>query len=1270
VVGATPAEPAAAQPAGDAGGSATRAALAQVRFALLGFGGALLLVALLLVSYELAAARVPQQRAALEELIRHQTGLEVRFNTLLLRWGWYGPEAVFQDVELGEPQGAGLLLRAPRLIVGLDLWRMVRSGHLEASRITLENPDIDLAAAMRSGAPSAAGMPVDGAAAGAHILARWRGGRITITGGTLRTALPGGARALTLGLRRAELRRVNADWSAEAQVALPQALGTSVHFSMQMRGDPAAAGIFNGSLSFEGRGLQFSGWRALAGTAAGGYLPLSGSSDFDAHAAFVDGRLRSATGKLAAQALAWPATSPAGAPLTLGQLRGTWQLARRGAQWHLGIEALELGTPAAPPASLLLDAAVDGSEVRARIQHAPLEALASLTRWYAPQLPFGAVVAGGDARELRLDWSARRTAGTRLAASAELEALTLASASGELVLSGLSGEMSGAEDSLSIELRSPAARLVLLREQPQALEGLEISARLAASTTAKGGWRLDAPDLQVARAGLRASGSATVGVTATGLPPTIDGHLLLKDSDIALLASLLGPRNLAPFGAAAPAVTAGHIESAELTWHGPLAGDPWSSPGARFTGSVSLRDATLSAGDGWPDAADLAARIDWHGAHFHAAIERARSGTFALREADAEWDARAGYPAHFSGRLEGEASQAIAWLQSHPQAAAWAPGLERIDLHGTTLLDLEVALPASAAAKAPPPRPRVRIAALLDGAQLRPVAGLPPLARLRGTLAFAAGQLQRSTLTGEWLGGPASLAVSERHEHGTSLLTIAGRGTVDARAAAQLAGANADSAGVSGSADWSALLLFPVATPAHWQLHADSSLAAVASRLPEPFAKVPGAVLPLHLDLQANDDRGELRVSLGDRFVGAAALARSGDSWRIERGALRLGGTAPPLPLEPLLVLDGRVSRLDFAACLALWRQAARDAALPQLRAHLTAAQLLAGTRSFPEVSVSGDAAGGAGVLRVESAALTGSARWGALIDAEHPALLHFSRFNITGAAEGTFTAQLAAVLAPAAQLAVDELAWQGRSLGTLAGTLAVHGTTLEARELALSGPAGDTRADARCYESLCTLEFRLETADAAAALSAFGFTQDVSASHAHLAGQLHWSPQDSNPLATLGGSLHMRLENGVTGAAVDAPRGTFALLSVPALLAGMAQEPAAAAPPALHFVRLTADYEVRDGQAVTPGLHFDGDAEILVRGRVGLSSGDYDEQAWILHGEDRLPAAVRRLGPSPRLAALWLSLRELLGGEVGERAQTALHLRGPWSDPIVTPLE
>ena len=149
-----------------------------------------------------------------------------------------------------------------------------------------------------------------------------------------------------------------------------------------------------------------------------------------------------------------------------------------------------------------------------------------------------------------------------------------------------------------------------------------------------------------------------------------------------------------------------------------------------------------------------------------------------------------------------------------------------------------------------------------------------------------------------------------------------------------------------------------------------------------------------------------------------------------------------------------------------------------------------------------------------------------------------------------------------------------------------------------------------------------------------------------------------------------MQIDDGIMGSAADAAGVPFALLSVPALLAGMNPSSARPDPPALRFTQLRADYELRDGQAVTPALHFDGDAEILVRGRVGLSSGDYDEEAWILRGEERLPAAVRRLAPTPRVAALWLSLRELFGAPRSVEARAALRLRGPWGDPIVTPME
>src|SRR4029077_16821523 len=202
----------------------------------------------------------------------------------------------------------------------------------------------------------------------------------------------------------------------------------------------------------------------------------------------------------------------------------------------------------------------------------------------------------------------------------------------------------------------------------------------------------------------------------------------------------------------------------------------------------------------------------------------------------------------------------LAWLKSRPQSASWTPGLESLDLRGSTVLDLELVLPTVSLADARRAPPGVRAAALLDGVQLRPVPGLPPLDALRGTLAFAGGHLQRSTLTARWLGGPASLTVAERREPGLTVLAVSGRGVMDAREAMQVGAGSADQALVSGSADWSAVLPVlpdagaPVLTvlqdagAPRGQLHGASSLAGLTSRLPVPFAKPAGTPLPLHID--------------------------------------------------------------------------------------------------------------------------------------------------------------------------------------------------------------------------------------------------------------------------------------------------------------------------------------------------------------------------------------------------------------------------------------
>jgi uncharacterized protein YhdP len=1267
-----------------------RGAARQLRFALLALAVALSLLIGLLAAYELAAARVPQHRAALEELIRYQTGLEVRFTGLRVRWGWYGPEALFEDVELGEPQGRGMLLRAPRLIVSLDAWRMVRSGHLEARRITLEDPSIDLAGEMHAGQGAARRTSLQPRGdAGASILARWRGGQIEISGGTLRTVLPGGTDAVTLGISHAELQRLDANWSAEAQVLLPRTLGTSLHVTLQMRARADLQDIPSATVSVEGHHLELAQWAALAaGGGARSELPRSGNGDLQIQAAFVHGRLRAASGRIAADSLEWRAISDADNGLALERVRGKWQLTHRGTAWHLRIDALELepfaATPpgsisvanavasaSAPtvPGSVVVDFTPDGSEARGRAQHAPLAPLLSLVGWYLPQLPRNGLMLRGEARELSFDWNAHRAPGARLAAWAELQTVALADDTGGIELSGLSARASATQSSVALALHAPAAQLIR-RAAPAPLENLEIDAQLKATASAAGTWQLEAQDVRIRRHGLHLSASGSISMPAPGSAPLIDARLSVKEADAALLGSLLSSCTTAACGDVASTLGSGRVESGELTWRGPLIGVPWSAPGARFAGSLVVREATLRESANWPAVTDLSARLDWHGAQFRASIDRARLASFALTDGHADWDGRAAGVARFRGRLAGDAQQLLAWLQSHPQAAAWAPGLEHLDLRGNTVLDLELALPVASVADPRAATPYARIAAQLDGVQLRPLAGLPPLESLRGTLAFARGQLQRSTLTARWLGGPASLTVAERREQGLNVLVVSGRGVMDAHAAVEAASANAAEARLGGSADWSALLtLVPGVDAPHWQLHADSSLAGIASALPEPFAKAAGAALPLHVDLNDQSEGAQLRIALGEHLAAVAALARSGDSWRIERGAVRLGGATPALPVEPVLMLDGNVSRLDLAACLALLRQAARDAALPRLEGHLSATELTAGERRFSEVVLAAEVAGGAGALRIESPGLSGSVRWPTAIDASRPALLHLTRFNIAQPGDASIVAQLAAALAPAARLAVDDLQWHGRTLGSFSATLALHGEEVEARDLSLSAANAEAHGSARCLQAGCTLAFSFDGDDPAATLAAFGLAPEVTARHAHLEGQLRFPASPSPSLATLGGSLHMRLEDGAMGRAVDGAGVPFAMLSVPALLGGLTPM-ASQASPALRFAQFSADYELLDGQAVTSDLHFDGDAEILVRGRVGLASADYDERAWILRGEDRLPAALRRLGPGPGVAAVWLSLRDLLGGDRVERSRAALSLRGPWTDPVVTPVE
>jgi uncharacterized protein YhdP len=1268
-------------------------------------------LAFVLFAYELALARVPQHRAALERLVRAETGLDIRFSELALRWGWYGPEAVFLRVELDEPGSAEALLRAPELVVGFDAWRTLRSGHPEAGRIALVAPDIDFAGVMAAheGIPRARPVPAGVATKVAAVptldrvavLQRWRGGRIDIEGGTLRLPDPSSAAStFTLQMQRASLRRSDDEWSVFGLVFLPDRVGRTARIVLRVNGDLAKPEALTGSLRFEARRLLFPGCRDfLAGVPnLARYLPRAGNGDLTVDVDFERGRIVKAGGTIGAARLVFDAPgqkSPALATqhanaLALSRLRGAWRAARHGSDWRIRVDSLELAK-GVRSASLTIDTGESpeaGSWVRGTMEQVPVESVVALARWLSPSLDLAGSELEGTARNVAFDWASRRAEGRRLQASARFEDVSLVPQSHDFTLSGLTVGVAGNESQLTADIQSHAARLELAQSRQYPLANLHVSSRLLVTGTAAG-WRIATEEflLQHQRATLTLSGELrgdAAGDPGALLPdPKIAARGSLTGADIPFVERLLGENTAQAFGAVASRLTAGRIQNAQFELRGPISELPFGGGGG-FTGSLTLRDAIVSGGDLWPDAQGIDAHVEWRGARIQATIEAGHAGPFQLAAAGAQWDAAGQSPTRLTGQIKGRLEEAIAWIHDHPRLQQYAPDVKDLDASGNAAFDFNVSVPPGSADSAQP-QVTARVSTVIDGGRLKAVADLPPMEGISGSFVFDAGHVQHTILTGTWLGGPVVLQVGERREKGTRVFAVQAQGALNAQQLANLANASGT---VQGSTEWTGELVYVpagISQPAHWRMRADSSLVGLVSSLPEPLAKRSGVAVPVHLEVTGTDESAQLRASLGDRVRGLFALKSRPDvGWAVDRGAVRFGGATLALPSEPVVMIRGRINQLDLPAYVMAWQRLRRDS-LPAIRARMVAGRMSVAGRSYDEVTLQAERTAAGTELRIDSGGIAGVARWPTPPGAAHsagaagvaqPAELRLARLDLPDTAVPSESVGLIAGLAPTVLVVVDELHWRDRLLGRLTATVAAQDKQLAVDEARLVNGSHEAHGSLHCQTDAptCLLHFAVDSSDAAATLEDFGFTPELAAARGSLTGDLEWRPAAEQPwLASLRGTLSLRLAEGtLLGGAENPAERPFALLAVPALVRGL-HEPGAAGVPLtrqhqeLRFTSLEADFEVRDGQATTSNLHFDGDAEILMRGRTGLVSSDYDQQVWVLRGEERLPAAVRRFGATPRLAAVWLSLRDLLaGGGDPDRSPAVLRLQGSWNDPIV----
>jgi uncharacterized protein YhdP len=421
---------------------------------------------------------------------------------------------------------------------------------------------------------------------------------------------------------------------------------------------------------------------------------------------------------------------------------------------------------------------------------------------------------------------------------------------------------------------------------------------------------------------------------------------------------------------------------------------------------------------------------------------------------------------------------------------------------------------------------------------------------------------------------------------------------------------------VSGQTSWSGEFLYTPASevqPVRWQGRADSNLVGVASDLPAPFGKLVEATVPLHIEISGTADATEVRAKLAERVRSAFALQlHEPGNCQIDRGAIRIGGGSALLPTDNVIAIDGHLKRLDLPAYLVAWQQLNRLAETTPASIDVTADALMIGSGVHPDATLQANAIEGGAAIRVEAA-----------------------------------------------------------SLGTLSGTLVSDAPRVTVKDVKWVRETFSGEGNVQCAAGLatCDVKFAMTTDSAARALVDLGFRPDIAATQGTLSGELTWAPRAAGSwLETASGNVKMRFDDGIARGGIAAPGHPFPLLTVPALLTAIASPTGPEGLPSgeLRFKRLAAEFERRDGQAYTSDLHFDGDAEILMRGRMGLLAHDYDYEAWVLRGEERIPASLRRLAATPRVAAAWMALRDLIGGDDADRSHVVLHLRGSWNEPIV----
>jgi uncharacterized protein (TIGR02099 family) len=688
----------------------------------------------------------------------------------------------------------------------------------------------------------------------------------------------------------------------------------------------------------------------------------------------------------------------------------------------------------------------------------------------------------------------------------------------------------------------------------------------------------------------------------------------------------------------------------------------------------------------WPLLSDIDAEVVFERVAMTIGAQRGRALGARIERASARIDDLANDATlQVRGQASGPLAELLRYANESP-VKGWIGGVtEGVEAQGSARLDLTLQIPLRHAADS-----KVAGALVLQNNALT-LAGIPPLARVTGSVNFHERGVRIENLAANALGGTLRLDASTRAD-GALVFSANGSATpAGLRSAVALPPVQRLLDRCAGSARYQA----SIAVKDGVDLRIDSDLAGLAVDGVAPLRKAAADTLPLRIERRASDRGDDLHVQAG-RVLGVRIerrAERDGGTLRLARGVIAMNEPAN-LPERGLLLIAA-APRLDLDAWLALLAAdgaPARGARAPasssedlqiDLIALRTQELVIYGHRLHNLTLGASRLTDGGYGANVVSDGATGYVAWRPGADPQAPGHVtaQLARLVIPSNKEKEVVEALRAPprQMPSLQATIDQFELSGMKLGRL--ELAAHNVgsggaaAWRVQRLDIVNPdmrlsaSGEWAPAAAGTGRRTQLAFGLDAFDAGATLGRLGFPGALSGGAGRVEGDANWfgSPLDID-YATLSGRVRLTLDQGrfLKAEAGNAAR-LLGLLSLQSLGRNLV-DGGRQFTEGFAFASMRADATIERGILRTDNFRMNGaSAAVLMSGSLDLRNETQQLTVVVLPEIDASTAALA-LGVANPVLGLGTYLAQLvLKDPLSKVFAMQYDVSGTWSEPKVT---